>query len=73
MASNYIVFLVFGTLLISLIIYQWRDRKALIEKKNTLQKQVDELTMANDEEYRIEVQSEDEFASILIRSPSLNP
>ena len=65
MASNYIVFLVFGTLLISLIIYQWRDRKALIEKKNTLQKQVDELTMANDEEYRIEVQSEDEFASIL--------
>ena len=65
MASNYIIFLVFGTLLISLIIYQWRDRKALIEKKNTLQKQVDELTMANDEEYRIEVQSEDEFASIL--------
>ena len=65
MASNYIIFLVFGTLLISLIIYQWRDRKALIEKKNTLQKQVDELTMANDEEYRIEVQSEDEFATIL--------
>ena len=65
MESNYIIFLVFGTLLISLIIYQWRDRKTLIEKKNTLQKQVDELTMANDEEYRIEVQSEDEFASIL--------
>ena len=65
MESNYIIFLVFGILSISLIIYQWRDRKALIEKKNTLQKQVDELTMANDEEYRIEVQSEDEFASIL--------
>ena len=65
MESNYIIFLVFGTLLISLIIYQWRDRKTLIEKKNTLQKQVDELTKANDEEYRIEVQSEDEFASIL--------
>ena len=65
MESNYIIFLVFGILLISLIIYQWRDRKTLIESKNTLQKQVDELTMANDEEYRIEVQSEDEFASIL--------
>ena len=65
MESEYLIFLAFTTILISLIIYQWRDRKTLREKQNTLQTQVNKLIMANDEEYRIEVQSEDAFASIV--------
>ena len=44
------------TLLISLNIYWLREKKTLVEKQNTLQSQVNKLTMANDEEYRIEVQ-----------------
>lgn len=65
MESDYLIFLAFTTLLISLVVYQWRDRKKLREKQNTLQSQVDKLIMADDEEYRVEVQSEDEFASIV--------
>ena len=53
------------TLLISLNIYWLRVKKILVEKQNTLQSQLNKLTMANDEEYRIEVQSEDEFAAVV--------
>ena len=65
MESNSVIILVFATLLISLNIYWLRVKKILVEKQNILQSQVNKLTMANDEEYRIEVQSEDEFAAVV--------
>ena len=65
MESDYLIFLTFTIILFSFIIYQWRSKKLLIEKQNTLQSQIDKLIMTNDEEYRVEVQSENEFASII--------
>ena len=65
MENSYVIIFVFVTLLISLNIYWLRVKKILVEKQNILQSQVNKLTMANDEEYRIEVQSEDEFAAVV--------
>ena len=65
MENSYLIILVFVTLLISLNVYWLREKKILVEKQNTLQSQLNKLTMANDEEYRIEVQSEEEFAAVV--------
>ncbi len=65
MEISYIVIFIFITLSISLHIYQWRDRKVLLKEGKSLKSKVNKLTLADDEEYRIEVQSEDEFASIV--------